>query len=405
MYREGFPYLGEEFAVTARLPGTGQRWFWHGAVLVGYVCLATLAIVLGPAEARGLAGAVAAAAPVVLFPARRLAGRFQAWMLHQPGWGLEAVEAPGLGAALVPAGLRRVTVVTAPAGHRVMRRHDAWSSRSGRAGVIVLPADLKDPEAVNPDVTRVVTAHEAAHLARDDSMTGDLLSVGRLCLLLVVALTAPASLWLLLPLVAVPAAVRWRMELVCDRMAAEAAGPAPARTYVDHHSEMLERARGLPLPRRLIWRLRSTFTHPPWRMRRNAVTSVIAKQEQASPPASLSRWTGSAGDAAAARDQYAARLPIRERALGPGHPDTLTMRHELARSTGDAGDAAAARDQFTALLPVRERALGPDHPHTSATRLNLAYWTWQAGDASRGGYIRDSGEGGASRPTEGDGQG
>jgi hypothetical protein len=52
MYREVFPYLGEEFAVNARLPGTRQRWVRHGAVLVGYVCLATLTIALGSAPGR-----------------------------------------------------------------------------------------------------------------------------------------------------------------------------------------------------------------------------------------------------------------------------------------------------------------------------------------------------------------
>ena len=44
-----------------------------------------------------------------------------------------------------------------------------------------------------------------------------------------------------------------------------------------------------------------------------------------------------------------------ERVLGPEHPDTLTNRHNLANFTGYAGDAPAARDQFAALLRVRER--------------------------------------------------
>ena len=46
----------------------------------------------------------------------------------------------------------------------------------------------------------------------------------------------------------------------------------------------------------------------------------------------------------------------------PSTPHTLTTRHELARWTGEAGDAAGARDQFAALLPIRERVLGPEHP-------------------------------------------
>jgi Tetratricopeptide repeat len=98
--------------------------------------------------------------------------------------------------------------------------------------------------------------------------------------------------------------------------------------------------------------------------------------------ANLAGWTGLAGDAAGARDQYAALLPIRERVSGPEHPDTLTVRGDLARWTGMAGDAAGARDQYAALLPIRERVSGPEHPDTLTYRANLARWTGEAGDAA-----------------------
>ena len=84
---------------------------------------------------------------------------------------------------------------------------------------------------------------------------------------------------------------------------------------------------------------------------------------------------------AAARDQFAALLPVRERVLGREHPDTLATRANLARWTGEAGDAAAARDECAALLPVEERVRGREHPDTLITRHNLAYWTE---DAERG---------------------
>jgi hypothetical protein len=80
----------------------------------------------------------------------------------------------------------------------------------------------------------------------------------------------------------------------------------------------------------------------------------------------------------AARDQYAALLPVQERVLGAEHPDTLTTRANLARWTGQAGDAAAARDQYAALLPVQERVLGAEHPDTLTTRTNLDSWTQRA---------------------------
>jgi hypothetical protein len=92
----------------------------------------------------------------------------------------------------------------------------------------------------------------------------------------------------------------------------------------------------------------------------------------------LARWTGEAGDAAGARDQFAALLPVRERVLGAEHPATLTARSSLARFTGEAGDAAGARDQDAALLPVYERVLSAEHPDTLTTRARLARWTREA---------------------------
>jgi hypothetical protein len=98
--------------------------------------------------------------------------------------------------------------------------------------------------------------------------------------------------------------------------------------------------------------------------------------------ASLAYWAGRAGDAAAARDEFALLLPVTERVLGPDHRDTLINRHHLANMTGHAGDAAGARDQFAALLPVRVRVSGPEHPDTLTTRFNLAFWTAHAGQAA-----------------------
>ena len=83
--------------------------------------------------------------------------------------------------------------------------------------------------------------------------------------------------------------------------------------------------------------------------------------------ADLAALTGEAGDAAGARDQFAALVPVLERVSGAEHPATLDARANLAHWTGEAGDAAGARDQYTALLPVMERILGAEHPDTLAT--------------------------------------
>jgi hypothetical protein len=96
----------------------------------------------------------------------------------------------------------------------------------------------------------------------------------------------------------------------------------------------------------------------------------------------LAYSTGLTGDAAGARDQFAALLPISERVLGPEHPDTLNTRHNIANFAGYSGDARGARDQFAALLPITEEVFGPDHPDTLAARFNLAYWTARVGDAA-----------------------
>ena len=56
-------------------------------------------------------------------------------------------------------------------------------------------------------------------------------------------------------------------------------------------------------------------------------------------------------------------------------PQHLAARANLAYYTGEAGDPAGARDQYAALPPVRERVLGPEHPDTLAARGSLAYWT------------------------------
>ncbi len=91
----------------------------------------------------------------------------------------------------------------------------------------------------------------------------------------------------------------------------------------------------------------------------------------------LAYWTGEAGDAAGARDQYARLVLIFERVLGSEDSETLITRNNLAAVSGRAGDAAGTRDQFATLLPVHERVLGPEHPETLNIRTNLAYWTDQ----------------------------
>jgi tetratricopeptide (TPR) repeat protein len=65
-------------------------------------------------------------------------------------------------------------------------------------------------------------------------------------------------------------------------------------------------------------------------------------------------------------------VAVRQVALGPDHPSTLTSRSNLALAYCSAGRTteAIALDEET--LRLREARLGPDHPETLASRNNLA---------------------------------
>jgi hypothetical protein len=63
---------------------------------------------------------------------------------------------------------------------------------------------------------------------------------------------------------------------------------------------------------------------------------------------------------------------------------TGDQRARLARSAGEAGDAAGARDQFAALLPVFVQVRGPEHPSTENTRASLDRWTRRSGQQQAG---------------------
>ena len=61
-----------------------------------------------------------------------------------------------------------------------------------------------------------------------------------------------------------------------------------------------------------------------------------------------------------------------QRVLGPDHPDTLTVRNNLAGAYDSVGRFGEAIELFEQVLADRVRVLGPDHPDTLTTRNNLA---------------------------------
>ena len=139
----------------------------------------------------------------------------------------------------------------------------------------------------HPDLTRFITAHEAAHLARDDAASDGLAVACLATLVGVAAATRPTDLWwLYLPAFALIVTLRWCQELACDQIAAHAAGPIPASEYIAYLGRADARRRSRPFLPRITAQLKGRLTHPPGRMRRSALARTIAK----APAASL--WRG-----------------------------------------------------------------------------------------------------------------
>jgi tetratricopeptide (TPR) repeat protein len=92
------------------------------------------------------------------------------------------------------------------------------------------------------------------------------------------------------------------------------------------------------------------------------------------------------GELAAARPLFERGLAIREKALGPEHPDIAASLDSLALLLQDQGDLAAARPLLERALATCEKALGPDHLNTASSLNNLA------------GVLREQGDLAAVRP-------
>ena len=86
------------------------------------------------------------------------------------------------------------------------------------------------------------------------------------------------------------------------------------------------------------------------------------------------------GDLAGARPLFERALAIREKALGPEHPDTASSLNNLAGLLKGQGDLAGARPLYERALAIRERALGPEHPSTATSLNNLARLLQDQGD-------------------------
>ncbi|WP_420640655.1 tetratricopeptide repeat protein [Candidatus Leptofilum sp.] len=91
-------------------------------------------------------------------------------------------------------------------------------------------------------------------------------------------------------------------------------------------------------------------------------------------------YINSRGSYAAALPFYERTLVIREKALGPDHPDTALSLNNLGSLLQNMGDLAAARLYFKRALAINEKALGPGHPDTAHSLNNLGSLLRAMGD-------------------------
>ncbi|MFF9078772.1 tetratricopeptide repeat protein [Streptomyces rubiginosohelvolus] len=70
--------------------------------------------------------------------------------------------------------------------------------------------------------------------------------------------------------------------------------------------------------------------------------------------------------------EYETVLAVRRRYLGDDHPDTLSIRHNLASAHHDLGDLPRARAGYEAVWSLRTRTQGEDHLHALLARHELA---------------------------------
>ena len=86
---------------------------------------------------------------------------------------------------------------------------------------------------------------------------------------------------------------------------------------------------------------------------------------------------GNAGRYSEAEPLYKQSLAIREKVLGPNHPDVAASLNNLAElyRTGRYTDAEPLLKRA---LAIREKSLGPDHPEVAASLNNLADCLYEA---------------------------
>lgn len=226
-----------------------------------YVIFALL-VVLGAAPGeQELAAVFVTLVPSAVLVAGRISLRFRLRRrLARPD--VEPIAAAALGETLARAGVRRLTVVAIPPGGILSPRGAARAYRTGPLGTIMLNPTLK---RADPDLVRFIVAHEASHLAHNDSLVSSLI-IASLAGLIEGCVITPTAALLLIPAIGGLVAANWLRELTCDRFAAAATNARSARAFAAYLDRVDAHLRGHRLAR-----VRALLTHPPAATRRGAL--------------------------------------------------------------------------------------------------------------------------------------
>jgi CHAT domain-containing protein/Tfp pilus assembly protein PilF len=94
----------------------------------------------------------------------------------------------------------------------------------------------------------------------------------------------------------------------------------------------------------------------------------------------MSLSLGGKANGPAAREFAQRAVQIKEKALGPDHPDVATSLNNLADLLRATGDYVGARSLYERALAIREMALGPDHLDVAISLNNLAILRFATSD-------------------------
>src|SRR6266545_2289363 len=89
------------------------------------------------------------------------------------------------------------------------------------------------------------------------------------------------------------------------------------------------------------------------------------------------------GEYSKAEPLYQRALAIRKKSLGPEHPDVAASLNNLANLYSNLGDYAKAKPLYQRALAIREKSLGPEHHYVARSLDGLAFIYTNLGDYAK----------------------